>query len=545
MRHMRFTEQSRLATMFDHAAEHLPQGTVAVGSGSPVLGPPRTWSYAELAAVVRELSGWFPAATPIGRGDHVVIAKRNHPDIVLLAAAASRAGAVPALISATVPAPQARVLLERLRPVAVVADTTVAEAWGLAGGGDPWKLVVVDGPVPGGIPIDDLRGAPEALVPWRHPSEPMVVTHTSGTTGVPKLVLHSGETLGARAKVVTSPIPVLSVRRRDRYAAYLPWSHARAIEYVTSSLHIGGRSLALSDPDPAGTAPVLEAFRPTVLESVPNVYLLWEGVAAQARELFARVRLYLNAFDAMHPRTVRAFLAAAPRRALWLQGYGQSEVGCVTVAAYGRRTVRPRPDRPPTLRDQGWASWPMSRIRVTDPETGEPVGKRRTGQFEVQTRGRVLTYVGQEGLHARRVRGRWWTTGDIGYLTRSGRTMLSDRHIDRIPGVDSCLEVEDRLLDALPELTEVALLNIGGEPVPVVCTAGDAPLDRARWSDAARSFGGTALAAPVHLPWDAVPRTGTYKVRRQALVETLLDERSDAAGTGRPTPTPVTAGGTP
>jgi hypothetical protein len=25
----------------------------------------------------------------------------------------------------------------------------------------------------------------------------------------------------------------------------------------------------------------------------------------------------------------------------------------------------------------------------------------------------------------------------------------------------------------------------------------------------------------VHLPWDAVPRTGTYKVRRHALVDAL------------------------
>lgn len=520
MRHMRFTERSRLATLFDHAADNLPQGSVRIGTDSPVLGPPKTYSYGDLAATVRELSGSFPAAdTP--RGAHVVIAKKNHPDIVLLASAVSRSGAVPALISATVPRDDARVLLDRLQPITVVADRAVVEAWGLDAARDPWRLVVVDDPVPGSIPLDDLRGAPDAPVPWRHPSEPMVVTHTSGTTGVPKLVQHSAATLGARAKVVTSPIPFLSVRRRDRYAAYLPWCHARAIEYFTSSLHIGGRSLALSDPDPEANVPLLREFRPTVIESVPNVYLLWEGIAQRVKGLFSSVRFYLNAFDAMHPRTVRAFLEAAPRRTLWLQGYGQSEVGCVTVAPYTRRTVRARDGRPPTLRDQGWASWPMSRIRVTDPDTGAPLPRGDDGQFEVQTGGRVLTYIGQEDLHAKRVRGQWWTTGDIGHLTRSGRTILNDRHIDLIPGIDSCLELEDRLLDALPEATEVAVLNLEGKGVPIVCTAGDEPLEPARWNQAALIAGASALAPPIHLPWDEVPRTGTYKVRRPALVDAL------------------------
>jgi acyl-coenzyme A synthetase/AMP-(fatty) acid ligase len=519
MRHMRFTDQSRIATLFDHAAENMPDGGIRVGSASPVIGEPRRHPNGDLATTVQELSGWFPAAG-VEPGSTVVVAKQNHPDIVLLAAAASRAGHLPANVSAAVPADQARVVLDRLQPGAVVADRAVIESWGL-GADDPWKLISVDGPAPGAIPADDLRGSPAAPANPPAHEEPMVVTHTSGTTGVPKLVLHSAATVRARARVVTWPVPVLSLRRRDRFAAYLPWNHARAIEFFTAGLHIGHDTLALSDPSAEALVPALERFRPTVMESVPNVYLLWEGVADHARRLFSKVRLYLNAFDAMHPRTVRAFLEASPRTALWLQGYGQSEVGCVTVAAYTRRTVRPRDDRPPTLRDMGWASPPMSKIRATDLETGEPVSAGTVGQLEVHTGGRVLTYVGQEDLHARRVRGEWWTTGDLGYLTRTGRTMLNDRHIDAVPGIESLLEIEDRLLDALPETTEVALVKVDDTAVPVVCTLDDAPLDRNRWIDAVHRHGGAGLGDPVHLPWDAVPRTGTYKVRRHALVDAL------------------------
>jgi acyl-coenzyme A synthetase/AMP-(fatty) acid ligase len=518
---MRFTERSCLGTLFDHAAANLPDGKLGIGTPSPIMGDTdQPYSYEQLAEIVRDLSGWFPAVG-VRPGDRVAITKTNHPDMVLLAAAASRAGAVPGLLSAAVPPEQAHVLLDRLQATAVVSDRATIERWGLTGSAKS-RLVALDGPAPGAVDADDLRGAPAATVRPPAHVDPMVVTHTSGTTGVPKLVVHSAATVMARAKLVTMPVPMMSFRRRDRYVAYLPWNHARAVEFYTSLLHIGCPTLALSDPSPDSLRAPLGHFEPTVLESVPDVFLHWEGIAQHEPSLFSAVRLYLNAFDAMHPRTVRAFLEASPRRTKWLQGYGQSEIGCATVDAYTRRTVRPRGGRPPTLRSMGWAARPLSRIRVTDPETGAPLRKGQVGQLEVSNRGRVVTYLGEESLHARRVRGAWWTTGDLGSISRTGRTILHDRRVDAVPGIESCLEVEDRLLDALPLATEIAVLNMDGEAVPMVCTHDDRPLDRTTWAEAVRPLG-APLGSPVHLRWSDVPRTGTFKVRRLALVESLLD----------------------
>ena len=204
MRHMRFTEQSAIATLYDHAANHLPDGRVRVAAASPVVpAAPADFSYTELAEQVDELSGWFPAAG-VRPGATVVIAKANHPDIQLLAAAASRAGALPALVSAAVPAEQARVMFARLNPAAIVTDRALAATWGL-GPDDPWRTILVDGGAgaggrrapKGAVAADDLRGsAPAPVRPPGH-TDPMVVTHTSGTTGVPKLVAHSAATVAA------------------------------------------------------------------------------------------------------------------------------------------------------------------------------------------------------------------------------------------------------------------------------------------------------------------------------------------------------------
>jgi acyl-coenzyme A synthetase/AMP-(fatty) acid ligase len=543
MTRLPFTQAESIGILAERAADRLPDGTVNVGTPSSLLGPGPVATYSELASVVRELSGWFPAAG-VAPGDRVVIAKRNHFDILLLAAAAARAGAIPALLSPSILPDQARVMLDRIAPSTVLVDRDALHGWALDGR-DPWRLVVLDGPrgasngdLPAGsVPADDLRGAPPPPARPQAFTDPMVVTHTSGTTGVPKLVVHSAETNSGRARTQTMRIPVVSIGRNDRYAACLAWMHARAVDGYAAFLHVGCPLLALAETSVDAAAPLLAGFEPTIVEAIPNVFLLWEDMATTSPAAFAHTRMFLTAFDSIHPRTVRALLGASGTRfPLWLQAYGQSEVGGVSVDLYTRRTVRDRPDRPPTLRHIGWTPPTMGRMRVIDTATGRRARPGRVGQFQVRSKTLALTYLGQEDLHTRRSRDGWWTMGDVGLKTRSGRAILHDRDIDRCDGVDSCLELEDLLLDSLPELTEIVVVDVAGSATPVVATRGDLPLDRAAW---AAAVGRTTarLAEPIRLAWDDIPRTATLKVRRWLLVDQL--------GTRPDTPEPAVSTATP
>ena len=66
---------------------------------------------------------------------------------------------------------------------------------------------------------------------------------------------------------------------------------------------------------------------------------------------------------------------------------------------------------------------------------------------------------------------------------------MVDREIDRIPD-GSALELEDVLLDRLPHTTEVVILAVAGEnPVPVLSTANNRPLDRQAWAAATADLG--------------------------------------------------------
>jgi len=107
---------------------------------------------------------------------------------------------------------------------------------------------------------------------------------------------------------------------------------------------------------------------------------------------------------------------------------------------------------------------------------------------------------------------------------------LVDREVDRIPS-GSGIELEDILLDRLPAATEIVVLAVAGQdPLPVLATEGDVPIDPERWRAATRDL--PALQDPVYLPWDDIPRTATWKVRRAKLREQVAPG-AEAVGSGR------------
>jgi hypothetical protein len=68
-----------------------------------------------------------------------------------------------------------------------------------------------------------------------------------------------------------------------------------------------------------------------------------------------------------------------------------------------------------------------------------------------------------------------------------------------------------------------------GLPLPVLCTVGNSPVDQETWGAAIADL--PPMQSPITLPWDELPRTATWKVRRNELRRRLLD--AEPAGEGR------------
>ncbi|MEH0549447.1 class I adenylate-forming enzyme family protein [Streptomyces sp. B21-101] len=466
--------------------------------------------YAVLADVVEELSDrlWAAGVRPF---EQVALHKTDNVDIVLLTCAISRIGAVPVLLSPGLAGPVVGQLLERLREPWLITDRAKLE--GPLKGVDVHvrRTLSVDD-APGAEPLGGFTcGGPPAPVRL-HPREPALITHSSGTTGVPKLAVHCPNTMWNRL------VPQQAMgwpTRGETAALHMSFVHSRFYHLLGVLLRFGSPLVLITDPDPAAVRPLLVRHRPGIVETHPNTFVLWEELADAPGAPLSRVKSYGSTFDAIHPRTVRRLLGASKRRAPWLvQLYGQSETGPVAVQWFTRRSAQ-RADG----RRVGTGIPGFTRLRITGPD-GRPVAPGTPGRIEARTRGRILTYLGARAQYERQLDDGWWQMGDMGVLNRLGALRLIDREIDRIDAVHSSLEVEDALMERLEELREVVIVpGADREPVPVVCVRGERPLDAERWRAATADL--PAMAEPRQWRFEDLPMTATWKVKRVEITRLL------------------------
>lgn len=528
-----------LGALFDWHAESSQQ-TVAHLDRPFDIAPERgtRFTASQLAETVRDFAARLYAAGARS-GDRVAIVKDNHLDMTLAAAAAARIGALPATLSALNKPEAHRAMIARLAPsVLVISPGPLAQAAraGVELAASGTRTVVLGEPEEetpqDALLLSDLEGAEPAPTHIRRRDEPMLVTHSSGTTGVPKLVVHSADTmLNGVARTERVRFPVLASKHRDVACTSVSFAHGRIISWLTGQFVLAPSKIVIVSKHDNETAErMLDEHRPTTLEACPNVFQKWEETAHARPELFRHVRLYVGTFDAVHPRTVRTFLNVSRRRfPVWLQGWGQSEVGPICFTLFTRGRMR-KPSRTSSVTsDIGWPTPGITKVRVVDPETGRRTARGEPGLLMTATKARCLDYLGETERHTEKVDGRWWNTGDIGEVGRFGRLKLVDREVDIIPGT-SGIELESILLDRLPRASEVTVLGVpDGPPVPVVCTS-DNRLDPEEWRQAVRGL--PQLADPVLVPFEEVPRTATWKVRRLDLREQTLGSK-DVIGTGR------------
>jgi acyl-coenzyme A synthetase/AMP-(fatty) acid ligase len=461
-----------------------------------------TYTVAQLAELVRDAAGWLYEAG-VRPGDRVAIVKRNHWDYDLLACAAVRIGAVAAKLSGHLPDDTLEILLKRLGSALLVTDRPSLRACRV-------------------LLIDDFAAARPPVPHRRHDDEPLIICHTSGTTGTPKLVVHTTRTIIDRlARPEAVRWPIIGIRRDDVLGNASAHAHGRTFCWTASALCLAPREIVILS-DPSSAVRVFGRHRPTVIEALPSTFVRWRPLATTPENPFRRVRRFVSTYDAVHPPVIRTMLHATDhKRPLWMQGWGQSETGPLSFRFFTRRSAR-------TTRDLGRPLPGLAKLRAVDPETAEPVARGTAGLLLARTRARCVAYVGEQDRWEAKTYGPWWNTGDLGVVSRTGAVTLLDREVDTVPGL-SCLTAEDLIEDRLPSIAECVVLSAAGrEPIPVIVT--DTGLDPARWRAAVADL--PTMGEPVVLPWDDVPRTGTGKVRRLELLARLTGT-ADTNGSGR------------
>ncbi|MFB7595866.1 class I adenylate-forming enzyme family protein [Streptomyces sp. NPDC056160] len=517
-----------------HGGLHLglvPQLAAARNGGTPITldhemdlfpGSGRQLTVAELADRVDDVAArlWAGGVRP---SEHVVIHKTSNFDIYVLATATARIGAVPVMLSPALDGDSVITLIERLeRPHLVTDAAKLTGPLSAARPGDLTdRLFVTAGDLPGAVSLAELAGSPRRRPVLMHPDHPALMTHTSGTTGLPKLVVHSARTLHGRYRPQQRLAAL--VRGQETVALHVSFVHSRMYLALAVLLPRAMPLVVMDESEPEAVAELFAATRPGFVETHPNSFMEWEPLADDPRRPFSSVRYFSSTFDAIHPGTMDRLLRASERRSpVFFQIYGQSECGPLVGRGYTRKGAHKADGR-----CLGFAMPGMTRFRLV-PRDGARPSRETPGYIEVSTPGRALTYFGEKARFEQQVHGKWWRGGDVGYRTKWGCLHLLDREVDVITGIHSTLAVEDVVLGRLAELAELVLVpGPRQEPVPVVCTRDDRPLDTARWHEAVSDL--EPMADPVQLTSAELPRTATMKIRRIELAERLRERLERAS----------------
>lgn len=458
-------------------------------------------------------------------GDRCVMWLDQPLDILVALAALTGIGAVPILISPALDDTTLAQMLAPLPPVArvITNERRLASCSGLEVDGriDSWERL-----------SEEFRGLVPRQTAVRLPgSAPYVVTHTSGTTGLPKLVQYSRA--GADHNSYTQELPAMFMGLRGYAAAGFSPVHFRAVVGLLAALRRRIPLIIMGNQEPDSVGPLLEQWQPTYLEAHPDTFIKWEPLAS--RGSLASVRFFFSTFDVIHPRTVRTLLSGSRSRfAIFIEIYGQSEACAIAGRVHvkglagrlsGRRTAR-RLDGHVV----GWRLPGHSRIRIAD-ERGAIVAPGTEGRIQVLAKGRFSTYPNNlEAARENFTADDWWDTGDYGKKDRLGRVTLMDRRVERLTVAPSAIAIEDVLLERMPWLQEAVVLERDRELIPVVATR-SGTFDDAHWSASVRDL--PHIGQPVVVDERAIPRTATGKVRRTSLAALV----SDMARTDRPAPT--------
>ncbi len=104
------------------------------------------------------------------------------------------------------------------------------------------------------------------------------MTHTSGTTGIPKLICHSANSMGWRT--TWQKTVFTKIAEKKSVAFHISPVHSRFNIGISSLMAMGFPMMPLANPQGEHVVSMLQKYPPIALETHPN-RLLFNGVLPQ------------------------------------------------------------------------------------------------------------------------------------------------------------------------------------------------------------------------------------------------------------------------
>ena len=446
------------------------------------------------------------ASLGIKATEKVMVYKSSAVDTYWLACSISYLGAIPVMTSAHLPATIIDTFFERLEDAWLIYDDETAEKVMLLQEKNKAKA----------LSIQEIQEQIETITPFisLDTNEISYMTHTSGTTGIPKLIAHSANSMGWRTAFQKSIFS--KMEEKGLLAFHISPVHSRFNIGMSSLMSLGFPYLAIKDPSIQNIEHLLQQYQPIGIETHPNNFVQWSTLAKVHPELFENTRYYHSTFDAINKETIATFLKTnREKNAIYLQIYGQSECGPAIVR---KHTLESLPAI--NIRNMGIGFEHFTKARIAT-NNGTLLPTNTPGNIQLYSKGRALTYFKEDNRFQENVYDEWWDTGDYGLINDTGELRLHDRQVDLVETLESTLAIEDYLLDHLAFLKEVVIIRDNhGYPQPIVAIADGEYFQEELWFNAIENL--PHLNEPIMMEYEKIPRTATMKVQRRKLEQLLF-----------------------
>ncbi|MFE5868187.1 AMP-binding protein [Streptomyces roseifaciens] len=411
------------------------------------------FSLAQLDGLAEAWAAWYHDRGVRPRDRVAVYIEDSFEDHLHLAALA-RIGAIAVLINGRMKPELALGLIRRTAPVGIYTD---APRLALFAGRERELPVVRWTCTRQDVGILGKRTLP-AGAEYRHGADdPVVICHSSGTTGNPKPVVwtHAQSVAGARYRLANPPGPETSVV----LAAY-PQSHSSAIAFTFYSLLAGVPTVGWSDPTGPGLARGCATYRPGVVLAF-NEALAHLATYGPDPADFTSVGVWVNLGDCGHDAHMRRLMELGRTTvgdrtvpgSVIDDGLGSSELGWAAL----RREITP--DSPPRARHLG-RRVPLSEVAVLR-EDGSHADPGEVGLLGVRGDSIARGYWNDSDTTYRSTLAGYWLSGDLVHRTEDGEYFHVDRAVDRIrtdAGDGYSALMEEEILLGLKEVADCAVV---------------------------------------------------------------------------------------
>ncbi|WP_207921250.1 class I adenylate-forming enzyme family protein [Micromonospora sp. KC721] len=418
----------------------------------------------ELCEVVDTYAGWYHGREVRPR-DPVVVYCDSAIELIVHYLALTGLGAIPVLVNGELPAELARAYTAPLGAVGVFTDEAHRS---ILTGGETARFAATSADV---TPTD--RDRLPGHYPFRHDAaDPVVITHSSGTTGLPKAVLHNHQSLFHATRYRLSlPVP----QAGERILSALPGAHNSALSVLMFAL-LNDLPVKILSSQRAGVAlRAVEEFRPTGVCAFSVTYAEIAAAADLDRYDLSSVSVWYNSGDAAHESHIKVILglgqhvevAADGTRTIvpgssFLDGLGSSEMG------HSLFYLLHRPGEAAPSRCVG-RPYAFVEAAVLD-DNGDPLPPMSIGRLGVKSPTITPGYWNDSlTTYRSRLRG-YWLTGDLAYRDHGGHFYHVDRVTDAVRtrhGTLHTVQAEELVLRQLPEVADCTVVGVdlpGREP---------------------------------------------------------------------------------